>query len=205
MHEEHPHHLLAQLPLTVSPFLSLPTATTLPYTYKQLPSTLPPSMLDSAPPSNTPSADASSINNNNQPSKPAYVQSTSGHSAHPDDIIASCRALQSHLEKLEREAREMVQGWERDIRERDLAEKRRMAPGWLDVDERSRMLQPERKGEQMGPDGLMGGDAEMDGMEGGAMGREGGLTTQMEGMRLDERGGGSSREGEELDRAFGEM
>jgi len=146
--------------------------------------------------------------NSQQPPKPAYVQSTSGHSAHPDDIITSCRALQSHLEKLERDAREMVQGWERDIKERDLAEKRRMAPGWLDVDERSRMLQPERKGEVLGPDGLMGGDAEMGGVEGsggGLQGREEGLVGGMEGMRLDGRGVGSSREGEELDRAFGGM
>ncbi|KFX89057.1 hypothetical protein V490_07257, partial [Pseudogymnoascus sp. VKM F-3557] len=33
MNDNKAHPLLAQVPLTVSPFISLPTATTLPYTY----------------------------------------------------------------------------------------------------------------------------------------------------------------------------
>ncbi|OCL14158.1 hypothetical protein AOQ84DRAFT_272381, partial [Glonium stellatum] len=138
------HHLLAQLPLTVSPFLSLPAATTLPYTYKQLPSTLPPSVVDPIP-ANANTTDPSQAQSQPQApqAKPAYVISSSGHAAHPDDIIASCRALQAHLLGMEQEAKRKVEQWEERRREAELAEKRRVAPGWLD--ENVRLLVPERK------------------------------------------------------------
>ena len=120
------HPLLAQVPLTVSPFVSLPTATTLPYTYKTLPSSLPPSSTGSV----------------NAEEKTKYIVSSSGHAAHPDDIIASCKALQSYDQKLKDDADTELKEWEARIAARDLAEKRRVAPGWLDSE--SRILEPER-------------------------------------------------------------
>ncbi|KAF2140351.1 uncharacterized protein K452DRAFT_289091 [Aplosporella prunicola CBS 121167] len=188
MHDEHPHPLLAQVPLTVSPFVSLPTATPLPYAYKTLPSTLPPSVTDV--PATAPAADVSA-DANAAPPKPAYVTSSSGHAAHPDHIIASCRALQAHLTRLTEDAQATVRKWEDQIRERDLAEKRRVAPGWLD--EEVKLLVPERKGgaEQQGLPGQQQQRSLLDADEGGA----GPMTGVVE----------NNKEGEELDRAFGGM
>lgn len=126
MHHNHSHPLLAQVPLMVSPFVSLPTATTLPSTYKKLPSTLPP--------------DSTGILESHQKNK--YVISTSGHTAHPDDILASCEALQAYIQKAQDAADEELRSWESDIAAKELAEKRRIAPGWLDSD--ARILQPEK-------------------------------------------------------------
>jgi hypothetical protein len=79
-----------------------------------------------------------------QPQQAAYVIShNTGHSAHPDQIIASCQALQAHLQKLQGDAIATMQKWQDDIKERELMEKRRVAPGWLDVDQK--MLVPERR------------------------------------------------------------
>lgn len=97
-----------------------------------MPSNIPPSSLGIPTASEDPS---------NQP-KPRYVVSGSGHAAHPDDIIASCRALHDHVKKLQEDADRDLREFEESIRERDLAEKRRLAPGWLDSD--ARMLEPER-------------------------------------------------------------
>lgn len=121
------HPLLAQIPLTVSPFISLPTATTLPYTYKTLPSTLPPS----------------STGNTTSDEKAKYVVSSAGHSAHPEDIIASCKALQSYLRKVQEDADRDLKLWDEAAKARELAEKRRVAPGWLDSD--ARILEPAKK------------------------------------------------------------
>ncbi|ORX97446.1 hypothetical protein BCR34DRAFT_496888, partial [Clohesyomyces aquaticus] len=135
-----PHPLLAQIPLTISPFLSLPTATPLPYTYKTLPSTLPPSIL-STPATSDPSTSTST---QQQPASTssAYVTSLSGEtSSTPDAILSSCLALQSHLTSLETSARSTLQAWEEARRAADLAEKRRVAPGWLD--EEVKLLVPE--------------------------------------------------------------
>lgn len=41
------------------------------------------------------------------------------------------------------EAENTLSEWEKDIKERELAEKRRVAPGWLDREEK--ILEPERK------------------------------------------------------------
>lgn len=122
-----PHPLLAQVPLTVSPFISLPTAPTLPYTYKPLPSTLPPS----------------STANPDGTEREKYVVAPSGHAAHPDEIIASCQALQAHIQKVHEDADKAIQDWERSLKEEDLMEKRKLAPGWLDSNEK--ILEPERK------------------------------------------------------------
>jgi hypothetical protein len=120
------HPLLAQVPLTVSPFVSLPTATTLPYTYKTLPSSLP------QPSTGTASADE----------KAQYVVSSSGHAAHPDEIMASCKALQAYILKVQDDADRELKEWQDAIDARELAEKRRVAPGWLDSD--ARILEPEK-------------------------------------------------------------
>lgn len=125
-----PHPLLAQVPLTVSPFVSLPTSTTLPYTYKTLPSTLPPSSTGTTAPTGE--------------DKNQYVISSSGHAAHPDEIIQSCKALQAYIQKLQDDADRELKAWEESIAARELAEKRRVAPGWLDSE--ARILEPERKG-----------------------------------------------------------
>jgi hypothetical protein len=164
--------LLAQIPLTVSPFISLPTATTLPYTYKSLPSTLP----------------RSSIGDANGGEKPKYVVSSSGHAAHPDEILESCRTLQAHLQKLQDDADRTLQEWEASIRERDLAEKRRIAPGWLDREER--ILQPGRKsiGNTLGP----------------VNGSQGTIQSKPAASDLiDIPETTTSKEGEDIDRAFG--
>jgi hypothetical protein len=121
--------LLEQVPLTVSPFVSLPAATTLSYNYRNLPSTIPPSSLGiSAASDNT--------------SKPKYIVSGSGHAAHPGDIMASCRALQEHITKMQQDAERELRAFEESIKNRELAEKRRLAPGWLDSE--SRLLEPEK-------------------------------------------------------------
>ncbi|KAK7911302.1 hypothetical protein PG985_013783 [Apiospora marii] len=130
MHNTRTHPLLAQVPLTVSPFVTLPVVATLPYTYKNMPSTLPPSSTTGL---TSTAADA----------KPKYVVSASGHAAHPDDIMASCRALQAHVARMQEEAGRELQALEERIAARELAEKRRVAPGWLDSE--ARLLEPEKK------------------------------------------------------------
>lgn len=158
-----PHPLLAQVPLTISPFVQIPTAVTLPYTFRaSVPTSLPPSVL----------ADTSNGD------KPKYVKSSSGHAAHPEDIVNSCKALQEHIAKSAADSRKNVNDWENKIKERDLAEKRRVAPGWLDREEK--LLQPTVKG---GKTQDLLSDQEMSGIDAPTM--------------------SPNREGEELDRVFG--
>ncbi|KAI1365872.1 hypothetical protein F5Y08DRAFT_302871 [Xylaria arbuscula] len=168
MRDDRTHPLLAQVPLTVSPFVTLPTAATLPYTYKSMPSTLPP-----------PSSGITGTTDE----KPQYVVSQSGHAAHPDDIIASCKALQAHITKLQESADRELRELEERIRARELAEKRRVAPGWLDSE--ARLLEPERKPGTPSEAEVAGQFSEMS-----IAGREG-----VSEMAVDQ--------GEELDRAFG--
>ena len=168
-----PHPLLAQVPLTVSPFLSLPHSVPLPYSYVTLPSTLPPSILQQ--------------NQTSDPSQPPqYVQSASGQTAHPDQILRSCTALQEHLAKLEADARKMLEEYKKRREAEDLAEKRRVAPGWLDSG--VHILKPENvdEGLKAQEQGLMDG---------------GGQRQQMGGQGARE--GERNREAEELDRVFG--
>lgn len=167
-----PHPLLEQVPLTVSPFVSLPTATTLSYNYKTLPSTIPPSSLGISAASDDPST---------QP-KPKYIVSGSGHAAHPDEIITSCRALQSHISKMQEDAERELRAFEERIKERELAEKRRLAPGWLDSE--SRLLEPEKPGSSL-----------MD---------EPAPAPEQQPIMM-EQGGVQADPGAELDRAFGGM
>lgn len=156
----------------MSPFVSLPTATTLPYTYKALPSSLPQSSTGAV----------------GTEEKAKYVVSSSGHAAHPDDIISSCKALQAYVQKLRDDGDRELKAWEDAIAARDLAEKRRVAPGWLDSD--ARILEPERKianNQRDGPGSLM--DEGVSSIE----------ETNLKGTPVALPTGG----GDELDRAFG--
>jgi len=160
------HPLLAQVPLTVSPFISLPSAVTLPYTYKSVPSTLPPSI-------------AVDPNSND---KPQYVVSSSGHVARPEDIISSCTALQEHIQRTQADSERAIRDWEAEIKERELAEKRRVAPGWLDRDEK--ILEPTKVSSNL---------KQTDLLESQTLGREKGMTPAI----------APTSEGDDIDRAFG--
>ncbi|KAI1098412.1 hypothetical protein F4804DRAFT_126302 [Jackrogersella minutella] len=170
MRDDRTHPLLAQVPLTVSPFVSLPTAATLPYTYKTMPSTLPP-----------PASGVTGASDE----KVKYVVAQSGHAAHPDDIVASCKALQAYLAKLQDDSERALRELEDRIRARELAEKRRVAPGWLDSE--ARLLEPERRPGSAGAD-VARPLAEMSIADEG----RGGVISE---MAVDQ--------GVELDRAFG--
>ncbi|KAK0739316.1 hypothetical protein B0T21DRAFT_362360 [Apiosordaria backusii] len=192
MHDNRSHPLLQQVPLTVSPFVNLPTATTLPYTYKPMPSALPPSA------SGIISADSSTGESN----QPKYVVSPSGHAAHPNDIIASCRALRDHIAKLTSDAEAEIRAIDERIKAAELAEKRRLAPGWLDSD--VRVLQPERKSIALDGQGLEA----LGQLHIGEGGHEQGQQQQQQ--QQGHGPGGASEmavpdEGAELDRAFGRL
>lgn len=158
----------------MSPFINLPTATTLPYTYKTLPSTLPPSSTGTD-------------------DKAKYVVTSTGHSAHPDDIILSCKALQDYIKKSQEDADARVNEWEETIRARDLAEKRRLAPGWLDSDSHG-ILEPERKDATKDNKGKAKQDKSL--MDTDASGAE---AAAMDSVPASAGTGA----GDELDRAFG--
>jgi hypothetical protein len=114
--------------------------------------------------------------------------STSGHAAHPDEIIASCRALQAYITKVKDDADGELKAWDDAIKARELAEKRRVAPGWLDSD--ARILEPARRDTHQdgnGKQNIMDSDA-----------------SSAEASRLGESLAEKvSREGEQLDKAFG--
>ncbi|KAJ6155764.1 hypothetical protein N7470_006330 [Penicillium chermesinum] len=79
----------------------------------------------------------------NPDAKARYVVSSSGeHVAHPDEILSSCQTLEQHLKRSRADAENAIKAWEESIQQRELAEKRRVAPGWLDRDEK--LLQPRR-------------------------------------------------------------
>ncbi|KAF2403122.1 hypothetical protein EJ06DRAFT_554648 [Trichodelitschia bisporula] len=182
MHSEHPHPLLAQLPLTVSPFLSLPTAVPLPYSYKSVPSTLPPSVTDAEPPHSPPPHDPTPPGSDAPQRLAQYVVSpATGHAAHPSAIAASGVALRELLVKRVEDAAKEIAAWEESIKERELAEKRRVAPGWLDVGEGNRILVPVRVG-----------------------GKEAEKEAEKE-APVEKGADEESKAGDELDRAFGKM
>lgn len=118
--------------------------------------------------------------------KARYVVSSSGeHAAHPDDILAACDSLESHLNKTRNDARQAIEAWEDSIKQRELAEKRRLAPGWLDREEK--LLQPSRSGMSSlhnAPQSLLDSSSTDQG------------SSQMPAMKPHDGG-------EELDRAFG--
>ncbi len=132
--------------------------------------------------------------------KPKFVTSASGHAEHPDDILASCEALHAYIDKVKEDADKEIREWEEEIKSRELAEKRRVAPGWLDSE--SHLLMPSRK------DGGVGSGVGGEMRDGKGTGNEGSL------MDSDASNGEASklgeslseqveREGEEMDRVFG--
>lgn len=127
------------------------------------------------------------VDPNNPDAKARYVISTSGeHAAHPDDILAACQSLEQHLKKTRSDAESTIKAWEESIKQRDLAEKRRVAPGWLDRDEK--LLQPSRS--TASPGGSGPSESLLD-----SSSADQGASTMPSMVPRDE--------GEELDRAFG--
>lgn len=160
-----------------------------------MPSTLPPSTTGitatttaaaetpTNPNPNTPNNNSNSNNNTDpqtqtQTNKPRYVVSASGgHAAHPDDIIASCQALHAHVTQLQAQAQRDLQALTERIKARELAEKRRVAPGWLDSE--ARLLEPERAaGSSLTGGGEGGGDGNGNGH--GSGNGSGGLGMEVE-------------------------
>lgn len=118
--------------------------------------------------------------------KARYVVSSSGeHAAHPDEILAACQSLGEHLKKTRGDAESAIKEWEESIRQRDLAEKRRVAPGWLDREEK--LLQPQATGS---PDSRGNAESLLDSAEADQG------STNIPSIKPRDQG-------EELDRAFG--
>ena len=117
--------------------------------------------------------------------------STSGHAAHPEDIVASCKALQAYIQKVQDDADRELKAWQDAIEARELAEKRRVAPGWLDSD--ARILEPEKaQGHAVGsPQGAQANLMDVDVSSADASGLKATPVVAPNG------------EGDELDRAFG--
>lgn len=181
----------------MSPFVNLPAATTLSYNYKAMPSALPPSATGVA--AAGPSEDGTGTGTPQpQDPKPQYVVSQSGHAAHPDDIIASCRALQGHISRMQEDAERELREFEERIRARELAEKRKVAPGWLDSE--ARILEPERKTPASAGPGSAG-DASGDGAAAGGASGDGPAASSAQGPRTQ----ADTDQGAELDRMFGGM
>ena len=94
---------------------------------------------------------------------------------------------------MQEDAERTIREWENKLKEDELAEKRRVAPGWLDRDEK--ILQPTRT-------------ADLNDERSGISGQE--HTTNLMDQQTEESQHSiqqpvASREGEELDRAFGGM
>lgn len=160
-----------------------------------MPSTLPPSTTGIT--AASASADGSIAHPDTN--KPRYVVSQSGHAAHPTDIIGSCRALQAHITKLQTDAENDLRELDERIAARELAEKRRVAPGWLDSD--ARLLEPER----------VGGDV-MGGSGGSSLDENASVSEQLKSLsfggpeqqtQVSEMAAPSDDEGAQMDRAFG--
>lgn len=117
--------------------------------------------------------------------------SSSGHAAHPDDITDSCKALQAYIQKVQDDADRELKAWEDRIQARELAEKRRVAPGWLDSD--ARILEPERV------DGRGAAQSAAPAAQFNLMDTD---TSSAEISGLDQMQGAVNN-GDELDRAFG--
>ncbi|KAK3679655.1 hypothetical protein LTR78_000030 [Recurvomyces mirabilis] len=131
------------------------------------------------------------------PSLPAYVTSSSGFAAHPSTITTQNRALLKQIQRQREEAEGKVREWEQGIKEVELREKRRRAPGWLDSEQH--LLQPEKKVEGSGDGGGVGGVGNL--MDDGVAGEKG------DGLEAGRGGGGDmvgrDDEGAEMDRVFG--
>ncbi len=84
---------------------------------------------------------------------------------------------------MQEDAQSTIKKWEDGIKERELAEKRRVAPGWLDRDEK--ILEPVKAGKQAAQPDLLDTPAS-----------DGQSSVMAPAIS-------PTREGEELDRAFG--
>lgn len=167
-------------------------------------------MPSTIPPSSTGITSASTDGAASAENKPRYVVSQSGHAAHPDDIIASCRALQAHISKLQDDAEKELRELDERIKARELAEKRRVAPGWLDSD--ARLLEPERA--RGNGNGTSNGNGNGTDLMTGDIGEGASVSEQLQGLNL---GGGQQAvgqlsemaahedEGAQMDRAFGSL
>ena len=117
--------------------------------------------------------------------------SASGHASHPDDILRDLKALHARIDTMMSDADKEIKEWEERIKARELAEKRRVAPGWLDSE--VRVLEPAKKGGAV--DGKVRGpnimDSDASSAEVSRLGES--LSDQVE------------REGEQMDKAFGGM
>jgi hypothetical protein len=114
---------LAQLVLIKSPYLQLPHPVSLPYNYTPLPNSLD-AIVQSTPQMRT-----------------AYPQPTTDFS----QVVASVELSVKKTSALKSEHEvhvEKVKTWEEQIRDREVREKRRIAPGYLDTDQR--LLVPTR-------------------------------------------------------------
>ncbi|TGZ82671.1 hypothetical protein EX30DRAFT_338978 [Ascodesmis nigricans] len=130
--------LLRQVPLIVSPTVHIPSAVTLPYSYQPLPLALPSS--STGPPRSSSTQESS-----------GYITSPSGQTTTtPEAISQTCHSLLQHLQSQKAEAEKIMVEWDRSITERELAEKRRIAPGYLDTG--IILLEPTRKQEESGDD-----------------------------------------------------
>ena len=89
------------------------------------------------------------------------------------------------MQKTQDDAEKVLKKWQDDISERELAEKRRVAPGWLDREEK--ILEPEKKG------------------EGARVTQANIMDMQEDGPAVRSLADERSAAGEELDRAFGGM
>ena len=102
------------------------------------------------------------------------------------------------MDNIQREGERVLREWEEKVREEELREKRRVAPGWLDREER--VLKPERK------TGLLGSG--VDG-PGGTVGmgtyQPNKTTAESEIIAQGQQGPLHNAAGDELDRAFGSM
>jgi len=97
--------------------------------------------------------------------------------------VASCKALQAHVLNAQEDAQRTIKAWEEGVKEKELAEKRRVAPGWLDRDEK--ILEPVKAGHKTTQPDLLDAQAS-DGQS-----------------HVMPPAISPTREGEELDRAFG--
>jgi hypothetical protein len=115
---------LSQLVLIRSPYLQFPPQVSLPYNYTPLPGSLdavvPPPLPRWYPANSQPSTDF-------QPLVTAVDFST-------EKIRSLKERHEAHVDK--------IRSWETEIRDREVREKRRIAPGYLDTDQR--LLQPTR-------------------------------------------------------------
>ena len=115
---------LSQLVLIKSPYLQLPHPVTLPYNYTPLPSSVDTIVNPHRPPRNV---------TDSQPTTD-FSQVLSSVELSVQRITALKSEHEAHLER--------IKSWEDQIQVREVREKRRIAPGYLDTDQR--LLMPTR-------------------------------------------------------------